>query len=740
MKTEFAAPAIIAQNKLRPLALACLLACSAILGVASTAPVAAQVSVSINLDSNIASQEWEDPPGRVGRLSYLSGDVSFFGDNQEGWARGRLNYPVSNENSVWTGRNGRAEFRVGAQAVRVDEETVIDVLNMTDNATVLFLQRGVVNIRVRDLSRGDSFWIDTAEGRLAIRANGRYRVETDAQNGETRFTVFSGSARVESDGTQRGLERNTTLSVRGGGNINDSRYERSIETSFDRWAANRDRDDDFNYARVVRDRVVSPYMTGYEDLNANGDWIDDNEYGRIWAPRVTIASWAPYRYGHWTYARRWGWTWVDDAAWGFAPFHYGRWLFTSNRWCWSPGSYVHRPVYAPALVGWHGNFSHAGHHNGRNDQRHDGRNDGRHDGRDPLSNALNGRGAVGWFPLSPNDRFAPSYTSNQNYVRNVNSGWGNRAATPSNRFQNQTPGATFVARDTFLNASPITAQATISASDIMRGGVAPNGFNNTFTTAAPTLLPGRFRGGNAPAQPNNPGAGSTPPVFVGNNNPTSNSVGGGRPNMQPVQPTQQVQMPQPQQPGRPTAADIMRGGVSLNRAPVAVPAPAPAPTPNFGSTGGRLPQQVQPSQPAQSQSLQQGQPRPQAQPQPMPLPGREALNQGISGGRPVAAQPSVQVPQTPSALTNQPSAPVYSRLGYAAPTVAPSQNAEAPTGFRRDGYASQAPRVSNESQRSKAEMKADTKVEPKAERETKPAEQRPQDFRGPVRGQVEKPQ
>ena len=22
----------------------------------------------------------------------------------------------------------------------------------------------------------------------------------------------------------------------------------------------------------------------------------------------------------------WGWTWVDDAPWGFAPFHYGRWV------------------------------------------------------------------------------------------------------------------------------------------------------------------------------------------------------------------------------------------------------------------------------------------------------------------------------------------------------------------------------------------------------------------------------
>ena len=217
----FAANATATKTRLKPLALACVLLCVAGLGVANSPNVQAQVSVSINVDNYIANQEWADPPGRVGRLSYLSGDVSFFADNQEGWARGRLNYPVSNENSVWTGSGGRAEFKVGAQAVRVDEESVLDVLNMTDDATVLFLQRGAVNVRVRDFSRGDSFWIDTAEGRLAIRGNGRFRVEVDNQTGETRFTVFSGSARVEGDGVQRGLERGTTLRVRGGSNIAD---------------------------------------------------------------------------------------------------------------------------------------------------------------------------------------------------------------------------------------------------------------------------------------------------------------------------------------------------------------------------------------------------------------------------------------------------------------------------------------------------------------------------------------
>ena len=30
--------------------------------------------------------------------------------------------------------------------------------------------------------------------------------------------------------------------------------------------------------------------------------------------------------GRWVWTEPWGWTWVDDQPWGFAPSHYGRWV------------------------------------------------------------------------------------------------------------------------------------------------------------------------------------------------------------------------------------------------------------------------------------------------------------------------------------------------------------------------------------------------------------------------------
>ena len=130
------------------------------------------------------------------------------------------------------------------------------------------------------------------------------------------------------------------------------RYFTAQETALDRWPKRAMRVGINPISRCTRTFGFA-HMTGYEELDEHGEWIDSGDYGCVWAPRVVIAGWAPYRYGHWTYVRHWGWTWVDD-AWGFAPFHHGRWVVIRNRWCWWPGVYHPRPAYAPALVAWFG--------------------------------------------------------------------------------------------------------------------------------------------------------------------------------------------------------------------------------------------------------------------------------------------------------------------------------------------------------------------------------------------------
>ena len=107
------------------------------------------------------------------------------------------------------------------------------------------------------------------------------------------------------------------------------------DDDFDRWSSQRD----YREEHAVAKRYVSDDVIGYEDLDDNGGWRQVPEYGTVWISRTSpsaltgrrIATWATGRG-----SRPGGWTWVDDAAWGFAPFHYGRWVDVRGAWGWSP--------------------------------------------------------------------------------------------------------------------------------------------------------------------------------------------------------------------------------------------------------------------------------------------------------------------------------------------------------------------------------------------------------------------
>ena len=62
----------------------------------------------------------DDPPARIGRLNWLSGDVSFQPAGLEDWGTATLNYPLTTSDHLFTGKDSRAEIHVGANAIRLD--------------------------------------------------------------------------------------------------------------------------------------------------------------------------------------------------------------------------------------------------------------------------------------------------------------------------------------------------------------------------------------------------------------------------------------------------------------------------------------------------------------------------------------------------------------------------------------------------------------------------------------------
>jgi hypothetical protein len=104
--------------------------------------------------------------------------------------------------------------------------------------------------------------------------------------------------------------------------------------------------DDSQYA----DTDPSALTDFHSALDPYGSWVDDPSYGTVWTPSDSVVGedFQPYvSSGQWTYDDYGGYVWASDYDWGWAPFHYGRWVYLGSRWGWVPGR-----TYAGAWVSW----------------------------------------------------------------------------------------------------------------------------------------------------------------------------------------------------------------------------------------------------------------------------------------------------------------------------------------------------------------------------------------------------
>ncbi len=390
-----------------------------------------------------------DPPGRVARLNFIDGSVSFQPGGEDDWVGAVLNRPLVTGDNLWADENSRAEVHVGSTAFRLGAKTGITLLEVSDHAAQIRLAQGSLIVKVRHVDDDDSYEIDTPNVAFVVMQPGDYRLDVQADGSRTDVTVWRGRGQATGGGSSYTVMAGQHATFTGGDQTNYDLGQVPAGDGFDNWALERDRNEDQSDSA----NYVSRDVTGYENLDAYGDWTYVAGYGPCWQPRALVAGWAPYRFGHWVWVGPWGWTWVADEPWGFAPFHYGRWAFGSTGWLWVPGPKAVRPIYAPALVAWVGGG--------------------------PRSNFSFSFGAgVGWLPLAPGEVFIPGYRVSRTYVNRVNmtnttvnvtritnvynAVVVNRSATVNNlTYANRgvSGGVTVVSRDTFVNARPVAENA-----------------------------------------------------------------------------------------------------------------------------------------------------------------------------------------------------------------------------------------------------------------------------------------
>lgn len=532
-----------------------------------------------------------DPPGRVARLSYIAGEVSFRAAGTDDWVAATLNRPLTSGDELWADRNARAELDLGHAFVRLDSETHAAILTLTDDLVQIKLTGGLIQVSLRRLDEEDHFEIDTPQAAISLLRTGEYRFGVNPDGGDTEAIVRAGEAEVSAPGQAFSVHAAQRALIGGAETITYQITPAPATDGLDMFAANRDRRAD----RAESLRYVSPYAIGWEDLDEYGSWMDAAPYGPVWYPRMVDVSWVPYRFGHWVWIEPWGWTWIDDAPWGFAPFHYGRWVRVSARWCWIPGPVRIRAVYAPALVVFAGGG--------------------------PGFHYYFGIGAglgVAWFPLGPHEVYVPPYRTSRVYITNINishtviADHGNiwKTDPARQRYMNRRADAfTAVNQDVFSGGRPVGREAvrvTREQADSARiGGAAP-----PVTPSRGSLAPSDQPGRTAPRPP--PSA-ERRPVTVGrtpappavpfeqkrpelDRNPGRPPDGGKVEEMRRSQPPprqpqyRQVPAPGPQ---APTTRPAPQAPAQLPAPRTRPPAPAPAPSARPSQPQSRQPSRGQ---------------------------------------------------------------------------------------------------------------------------------------------------
>jgi hypothetical protein len=508
------------------------------------------VTFALTISASALSAQQGSPPSRAARISALTGQVSLQPSGATDWGEAALNYTVTTGDRIYSAADSRLELEIGSMSVRIADLSDVTVTNLSDGFLQLGIEQGTVRLSVYRLPRGDSIEVDTPNGAVMVTTPGSYLIDIPDNDNFTVVSVDDGSVEIVGPGVDQIVRRGQAVQLSGTDDIRAVSMQRPSLTPFDRWAADRD-------ARVGSagcSRYMSRDIPGCADLDDNGRWESNAQYGAVWYPSNMSSDWVPYRDGRWVWIDPWGWSWVGDEPWGYAPFHYGRWAQFGASWGWIPGPMEVRPYYAPALVafvggsGWSVGVS---------------------------------VGTQAWFPLGPREAYIPSYHHDDAYLRQVNIS-NVRNVTNINTiinvqdvnrvtYVNRTRGITAVPTDVFRSGNPIAKAAVRVAPEAAgRGSIISHPVATPVARAA--------LGGRPAAAP--PRAAARPPMIT---TASPRAVPAGARVAQPRGQPQQAapQQAQPQR-GAPQQAQPQKGA----------------------------PQQAQPQQPAPQLPPQRGRPAP----------------------------------------------------------------------------------------------------------------------------------
>jgi hypothetical protein len=284
---------------------------------------------------------------RYARLGQVEGAVEMRLQPADAWRPAMRNTPLVQSSWLRTGTDSRVEVELDEGSVlRLAADSVCELsdyirLSTGQRITQISLDRGTAYLTGQPEAR-DALMVAVPGAQAALKRGSRLRLE--AQDRFSQIAVMEGDVRFSSSVGEVDLKEGHMARLEPSGRGRFYIYPQVSAIESDGWSEERDK-----LVAAGSSAHVLDLHYGLRDLDESGTWIDTDNYGSVWKPKVAD-TWIPYRDGKWQWYDGIGYTWIGAESWGWLPYHYGRWMRETPRgWFWVPGQSA---KFQPGEVYW----------------------------------------------------------------------------------------------------------------------------------------------------------------------------------------------------------------------------------------------------------------------------------------------------------------------------------------------------------------------------------------------------
>jgi hypothetical protein len=279
----------------------------------------------------------EAPNLMVGRVYQVEGSLLRYVTEDDDWVAVVQDAPFSTGDTLYTGRNGKAELVVpNGTWIRVDDNTQVQFIGLDSDVSEIDIGAGLGRFYNKDsdlvikatspfgyvlVYPGSSFDYYVGENSAeVVPIKGKITFVHTRSN--ARYEVYPGNPSILADQYQV------------------SSGEAGVDPDWDGW--NRSRESFW----ASRSRTTGPsaqYLPAALRQDAyvfeeNGRWervYYDGGERLFWRPTRVNPDWAPFTNGRWTewYGDQ---TWIPSEPFGYVTHHYGNWIYAGGHWYWAP--------------------------------------------------------------------------------------------------------------------------------------------------------------------------------------------------------------------------------------------------------------------------------------------------------------------------------------------------------------------------------------------------------------------